>query len=66
MRSTRTAKRSTTACLVVLAGLFVGAGGVTNASASPAHVAGPQDMPWGVVKMVSPPLAGEDGDMPWG
>lgn len=66
MRSTRTAKRATTACLVVLAGLFVGAAGGLGTSAYSTTVMSADDMPWGVVKPVGPPPGGENGDMPWG
>ncbi|WP_455353888.1 hypothetical protein [Streptomyces sp. SYSU K217416] len=66
MRSTRTAKRATTACLVVLAGLFVGAAGGPGTSAYATTVTNADDMPWGVVKPAGPPAGGQQGDMPWG
>ncbi|WP_046778009.1 hypothetical protein [Streptomyces yangpuensis] len=68
MRSTRTAK-TTAACLVVLAGMFVGTGAATAATAQPSAGVQADDMPWGVVKPVHPSYpgsAGTNGDMPWG
>ncbi|MFF4422820.1 hypothetical protein ACFY04_18910 [Streptomyces sp. NPDC001549] len=73
MRSTRTVKTANTtaaACLVVLAGVFVGAGGASAVLAD-THITtqADDDMPWGVVKPLVPPhpgSAGTNGDMPWG
>ncbi|MER6254526.1 hypothetical protein ABT224_24515 [Streptomyces sp. NPDC001584] len=73
MRSTRTVKTANTtaaACLVVLAGVFVGAGGASAVLAD-THTTtqADDDMPWGVVKPLVPPYpgsAGKNGDMPWG
>ncbi|MCX4721249.1 hypothetical protein ACFWB2_05975 [Streptomyces virginiae] len=73
MRSTRTAKTANTtaaACLVVLAGMFVGTGAASTVLAD-THTTtqADGDMPWGVVKPVDPPRhgsAGKHGDMPWG
>ncbi|MFG2990567.1 hypothetical protein ACGFZK_14975 [Streptomyces sp. NPDC048257] len=73
MRSTRTAKTANTtaaACLVVLAGMFVGTGGaaaVLTDTRTTTQADG--DMPWGIVKPLDPPRDGSDGkhgDMPWG
>ncbi|MEW2582848.1 hypothetical protein [Streptomyces virginiae] len=66
MRSTRTAK-TTAACLVVLAGMFVGTGAALTTPAGTSVQA--DDMPWGVVKPLHPShpgSAGTNGDMPWG
>ncbi|MCP3820599.1 hypothetical protein NLX86_21620 [Streptomyces sp. A3M-1-3] len=65
MRSTRTAKRAT-ACLFVLAGLFVGAAGGLGTSGYSTTVTSADDMPWGIVKPAGPPSGGQQGDMPWG
>ncbi|MFD6225396.1 hypothetical protein ACFWFZ_00680 [Streptomyces sp. NPDC060232] len=69
MRSTRTAK-TTAACLVVLAGVFVGTGAATAVTAQAnSSVQADDDMPWGVVKPLHPSYpgsAGTNGDMPWG
>ncbi|MFJ7589156.1 hypothetical protein ACIQZO_17595 [Streptomyces sp. NPDC097617] len=72
MRSTRTAKTANTtaaACLVVLAGVFVGTGGASAVLADTRTTTQADDMPWGIVKPVDPPRpgsAGTNGDMPWG
>ncbi|MFD9080299.1 hypothetical protein ACFQ7B_17145 [Streptomyces erythrochromogenes] len=68
MRSTRTAK-TTAACLVVLAGMFVGNGAAFAGAASAGTSVQADDMPWGVVKPLHPShpgSAGTNGDMPWG
>ncbi|MGW6978198.1 hypothetical protein ACWGE1_01920 [Streptomyces sp. NPDC054932] len=73
MRSTRTVKTANTtaaACLVVLAGVFVGTGGASDVLAETRTTTlADDDMPWGVVKPLVPPhhgSAGKNGDMPWG
>ncbi|MEV6679174.1 hypothetical protein AB0N09_20335 [Streptomyces erythrochromogenes] len=68
MRSTRTAK-TTAACLVVLAGVFVGNGVASAGMAQAGTSVQADDMPWGVVKPLHPShpgSAGTNGDMPWG
>ncbi|MFG2336349.1 hypothetical protein [Streptomyces yangpuensis] len=68
MRSTRTAK-TTAACLVVLAGMFVGTGAATAVTAQTSTGVQADDMPWGIVKPLHPSQpgsAGTNGDMPWG
>ncbi|THA82680.1 hypothetical protein [Streptomyces sp. A0592] len=68
MRSTRTAK-TTAACLVVLAGMFVGNGVASAGTAQAGTSVQADDMPWGVVKPLHPSYpgsAGTNGDMPWG
>ncbi|CAM5383056.1 hypothetical protein [Streptomyces avidinii] len=73
MRSTRTAKTANTktaaACLVVLAGVFVGTGGTSAVMTDTRVTTQADDMPWGIVTPVVPPhpgTAGTNGDMPWG
>ncbi|MER5870727.1 hypothetical protein [Streptomyces sp. NPDC002044] len=81
MRSTHAAKTAKTtktaaACLVVLAGVFVGSGGALAATEGRGTTVLADDMPWGVVKPLDPPRHGGAGhharhgdrtqDMPWG
>ncbi|WP_327734132.1 hypothetical protein OG749_09780 [Streptomyces nojiriensis] len=73
MRSTLTVKTANTtaaACLLVLAGVFAGAGGASAVLADThTTMQADDDMPWGVVKPLVPPhpgSAGKHGDMPWG
>ncbi|MFD3804537.1 hypothetical protein ACFWTC_13095 [Streptomyces sp. NPDC058619] len=78
MRSTHAAKTAKTtktaaACLVVLAGVFVGTGGALAATEGAGTTVLADDMPWGVVNPLAPPRQGGAGhqgdrtqDMPWG